>query len=407
MRVAICVWAGSGVSGYRQLLSIPEVWLLAAAKILARLPDTAFTLAGLFLVRSHTQSYTLAGATLAASAASWIVAARWLAASVERRHGASRVRHLLVLTLGLVCAVSCFVVIAALDLPGWLFVPAACLFGATYPPVGALTRTRLSELAGRRHAAAAHGWENITTETVFIAGPMVASAAIAAELAHELFLCFGVLVLAGVCLYVAAERRLPATSQVPQQPASSDRCGSSWLQRNVWPVYCAGALWLACYDAAVVGLAALAEQRNASALAGVWVAAMSVGGIGGALVYGSLRKTTRLRRPAAIGLAAYGIIALLPLLGSLWLAAAALVVGAVGAVPYMLFYLWLDAEAPPHQRAETYQALTAAMMVGTFVATAGAGILADHVGLAGPFLLAATAALAGSVIAAIWAPQRA
>jgi MFS family permease len=151
-----------------------------------------------------------------------------------------------------------------------------------------------------------------------------------------------------------------------------------------------------------VATPALALSRGAPALGGVLIAALSVGGITGALIYGGRRWTAdpsvRLLSLLCIVGSAATLLALgppLPVVG------VGLALVGVGLNPvFTTASLLIDRHSGP-RAAESFGWMSTAVGGGTALGSAAAGALAQSAGVLSAFLAAAIAAYVAVIIAAL------
>lgn len=271
---------------------------------------------------------------------------------------------------------------------------AALVFGLFDPPMGSLIRSQWTRvLPGELHKAA-HVWENVSTELLYVIGPLLASLALLLDLLPQLFLFYALLLFGQALLF----RRLPNRSETKTESCSSRR--RPWACPALYPVFLAGLLWLFCFDVTVISLAALAEQRDSAAWGGIWVAGLSLGGLVGGVLYGlSSIAGHRLRIDLLLGFGLYGAAGLLFLLPSGLLLAGTVMLGAVSALAFAGIFLWIDRLWKQPDRAEAYQTLISSLALGTFLGTLLGGWAVDHLGPEKTMMYGAVATLLAALLA--------
>jgi predicted MFS family arabinose efflux permease len=284
---------------------------------------------------------------------------------------------------------------------GWWFCVAAAAFGAANPPVGSLLRAWWMDAVEDRLQQAAHGWENATTEALYASGPLIAALALAFGKLEVLYAAYAAMLLAGVWMCCNADGAGAGTKAAAEDGEAGGEGVPVRRQPGLWPALLCAALWIACYDGAVVGLTALAHDRGVTASAGAWVACLSAGGLIGGLLYGVYaRPASRLRRELMAGMLLYACLGGVFLLPGWGVAAACVLIGAASAVPFAGVYVWVDERMVGAGRVAAYQAMSAAMCAGGVVGAAAGGLLVEVAGVQAELLASGGAAVLAAAIAA-------
>lgn len=372
-----------------RLFVSPSVARQAALGALAQISQGAAPVGLVIVVGGGTGSISLAGA---------VVAAMWVTAGIGRPiqgqlmdtygHGrflsASGVVHaaaLVVLTL-----------LARSATPGALIVALGAVAGASLPPVSSSMRVvwAQDEVLARR--ARAFSLVYVSQSVAVLIGPLVialviaiASGAIALDVAAAI-------TAAGTIAYAASIR-----PRAVGRPASHRRLLRS---RGVMRLLAVMLLVGITIGALEVAAPALAIQRGAPVLGGVLNALMSVGGVAGALLYGSVRWRAHdgVRLPWLLGLATVASASLV-VLPALSLVGLSMFVAGLGIFPGLIAVsLLLDGLA--RGTAAGFGWLSTASAGGTALGSALAGALGQGSGLAAAFAAAAVAAALALAVSA-------
>jgi predicted MFS family arabinose efflux permease len=380
--------ATRGATGYAAVLRRPHALPLSAWAALARLQFGVIPLATLLLLAGTRGSYAEAGA---ATAAYGLTAGLLMPV---RARAADRFGHGRVLVVaGLLNAVGVACVVALASAPIWALVLVALVAGSLPPPVGPVMRSSWRDIVDGDPTVmrTAFSFDSVSEEVLYVVGPLVAAAAVAAYGATGVILVsVAALVVAAVGMASVLRRMRPARDAGAARPAVPWRSARFLL--GLLPALAIGLLLGGLELAAVAAVVALAGQGAA----GVPAALIAVGSIVGGLVYGRRRwrgtasgQAVVAVLGAAVAVAAGALVSalLVPVL------VAFLVAGLFVAPAVVASYLVAD-EAVGAATAESTSWVTAAFNVGTAAGTLMAGLLVDRDGPG-----RALAALAGTTVA--------
>lgn len=308
-----------------------------------------------------------------------------------------------------VAAVVVFVLAGAGGGASPLVLGSAAVAGVSVPALTAAVRAWLPTVLRRdAERTASYALLSVAFQAAVAVGPLVVSACVVLAGPELAAAAAAALVGAATVLYVA---RSDSSALAPRDGGTAADARTSRHSRTLTPglglVLGLTAATGAGFGSLLVTVPTTMTARGTPALAGVAFAAVALGEVGGALVYGAQRwRTSRVRRlSAALMLlgAAYGTAALVVdvdagLVGALMLSGAA-----GGPVAIMLSAL-LDDVVEPGGLGRAYATLVSANLVAIAGGSAVAGLVADTLTpsalLAGPAalsLLAAGAALLGRV----------
>lgn len=266
---------------YGRILRVPGVAVLVVATTITRLPFAINSIAVVLFLRETTGSFAIAGLVAGALALGAAAGAPFAGRLVDRR-GARVLMPLAVVHAGSVLGIwalgSAGVSAALTALP-------ALTAGASFPPAGALLRSRWPHLL--RDPELVHGayaLDSVNIELSFVSGPLITAALVAVAGPEFALGASALLVLAGTSMFLARFPREQAELVIrPEKP--------SWLGPLADPAVRMVALssvpigiCLGCIEVALPGFAHdQGQAATAGVLLAVWSAASGVGG----LVYGA------------------------------------------------------------------------------------------------------------------------
>ena len=376
---------------YRQLFAAPEARRLVAASLSARLAIGAFTLPLLLTVQQATGSFATAGV----AAGAWAIAVAVSSPVRGRLVDARGSRRVLPAMVGLSATALLLIAVLAEVAPVWLLVLLAGLAGAATPPLVAAMRLEWQRVLGPGdpRLAQAYALESGAQTAMFVVGPLLASAGIAAVGARSTLGACAVTLVLGTCAFAAVAGAEPSEA--------GTRAGSPIRLPGVLTIVIVIALADIALGAVDVLVPAFADERGSPELAGVLLAVFAASSVVGALAYG--RRSWALptaHQLVAILLATAATIALLALPFALLVFGVVLALaGAPSVVHWAASSLALDAASGGRGGAEAYTWLSAANGVGIAAGNVLGGAAFERWGLATAFLLAAAGpALAAMVV---------
>lgn len=379
---------------YARILRVPGVAVLIAATMVTRLPFAINGLAVVLFLRETTGSFGIAG-LVAGALALGAAAGAPLAGRLVDRRGARVLMPL--------AAVHAFAVLAIWALgdagaaPALIAIPAA-LAGASFPPSGALLRSRFPGLLGDEDLVrGAYALDSVNIELSFVGGPLITALLVALAGPEFALGVSAVLVIAGTALFLS---RLPGD----RGPLDSASAGGGYLGPLGDPAIRMVALTTFpigfCLGAIEVALPAFSHAEDSPALAGVLLALWSLASGLGGLIYG-----TRVRGglvDSFLGIALVFPFACLPMvLAQSPLAMIPLVVLAgLPIAPLIASRNRLVGElAPADTGAESFTWLMTALVAGLAVGNAIGGALAQSEGWEAAVLAGCAVAVLGAATA--------
>jgi hypothetical protein len=353
------------------VLRAPQVPLLLVASQVGRLPLAAAPLALLLFARQSV-SLAVSGIVVAVFTAGMAVSAPLLARAVDRR----RQPPVLYGSAGL-SALGYLAAAASAGRPALLLTGAA-FAGLGTPPLEGCLRALWPSLVAPADVTAAYALDIALQEVIFVAGPLVTLAAIAAAGPAAGLITAAALQLGGVAAFV----RAPAVRGWRGEPAHRHWAGPLRVPRLVALV--AG---VACVGAAVgsvpVALTGYAEAAGDRGLTGWLLACQAVGALIGGLLYTKARPGGPGRLPLLAACFAAGYVPLLLVPSPAPMALLQLISG-VGLPPLLTAaFLAADRLAPPGTAVEAFAWIFTAFTVGSATGAAVTGPLAEAGGRAG------------------------
>ena len=386
----------SGRARYAAVLRLPHVAPLLVASMLARLPYGVYALAAILYLAEARDSYAVAGLVDGAFAIGAAVGApaqsRWIDRIGQRR-------VLLPAALLDAAATGLLIWLTESGAPTVALVACGLAGGFAVPSIGGALRALWPELLRRRDdlMPTAFALDSVAVEALFTVGPLLAAVMIAlASPASALVLC-AVCSLAGTIAFVT---RPPSLNWRPD--------GGSGERGRLGPLRSAGVRTIVlssvpvgfCFGAVEISLPAFAEQHGTRELAGVLLAAWSIGSLAGGLAYGARNW------PGSLGSVYLWLSVLLPLGYFPALVAPSVAAMALLILPAGLLIAPLGAAgneligrvAPAGTVTEAYAWPVTAILVGFAAGTAGGGALVEAADWRACFVAAAVAAGLGAAV---------
>jgi predicted MFS family arabinose efflux permease len=393
--------ADRGSSSYAAVLRRRHALPLSAWAALARLQFGIIPISTLLLLSSTRGSYAEAGA---ATAAYGLTAGLLMPA---RARAADRFGHGRVLVVaGLLNAAGVAAIVALASAPLWALVLVALVAGSLPPPVGPVMRSSWHDIVDGEPVLlrTAFSFDSVSEEVLYVVGPLVAAAAVAAFGAPPVILVSVGLLLVATAGMASVLRTMHATRDdggVRERPRVPWR--SLRFLLGLLPALAIGVLLGGLELAAVAVVIGLSGQG----IAGVPAALIAIGSIAGGLVYGRRRwrGTASSQAVIAVLASAAAVAAASAVSGVLPAVLAAFLVAGVFVAPAVVASYLVADEAVTGASAESTAWVTAAFNVGTAIGTLLAGLVVDRDG-AGWALLALAATTTVITVVAVAALRR-
>ena len=379
-------------SCYLGVLRRPGTARLLTPTLVARIPDSIAATAIVVLVRSVTSSYFTAGLAAGAFGIGTAVSAPLTGRAVDRL-GQRRVLPVLAATFA---AALIALVLESGQHNGAAAAALAAAAGLTRPPIEAALRAQWPRLVPPAQVDAAYALDSTVQELIWIAGPLLLAAFLAAGSRQLPLIACAVLSIAGTAGYTTGLRAGPAARNARTAAVSPLR------QVRLRMLLVCGACYGVSAGILNLALVAFAGTHGGVAWAGVLVAIWGAGSLAGGVAYGSRNWKSPVEGRAMICLALFG--------GTLMLLAAApgLLILAVAMVCLGLpLSPWLGSLSASVQRAvpaassaEAFAWSFAVITVGMAAGNAVSGVVIQHANTAAAFVSAGALSLAGALFGA-------
>ena len=383
--------------GYLEILRSPAGLLILASGV-ARFAWGVEGLALVFHVQEAADSYTAAGLAVAALAVPSAVLAPWRGLLVDR-HGRSAMLALALSAAALVLAIA---LTPAVGPSALSYIALAGLTGVVAPPFTAWTRAALAARLQGEALRSAYTVDNIFEESAFVVGPLLAGIVIAvATPGAALVVAACLIIFGGVTLSTGRLGR----EWTPLRRDHSESARGSLNRRLALAFACMAGVGagIGLFEVAV---AAFADAQGSKGSAGLVFAALSIGGILGALAYGARSWPGSTSRQYAALLAILGAgLALLALpAGIAALSAVAAIAGLAFTPVFIANSLLIEEFSPGGPGAVSFTWVTVAMNGGLAAGAAICGGLVEGHGTDPAFLVAGAVVLVSAAAALLLEP---
>lgn len=398
-------------SAYIPLLRIGAVRAQALTGLVAQMTQGAAGVGIVLVVRQHTGSLPLAGAVVGS-----LSIAAGISRPVQGRLIDVRGPAGVMVVCGIVHPAALIGIVGFSNLRAlrWLLIVLGVVAGLALPPVSTSMRARWGEIAGEGERTAAYSLVYLVQEVSILAGPLILGGLIAVSTSSVALIVVAALAGAGTLGFAAtvpAFTPRPVTTPRPERPPAApgkdtkQRAGSVLRVPAVRAVLLGALLLGAVIGALEVGVPIFATAHGSPAAAGLLIAALSVGGIAGATIYGSGRWTAAPANRLLLLLVAMTICLglTIPVDGLVLMGLVLLLAGVPLNPALATFSLLIDDHVPIGAAAEAFGWLSTALAVGTGAANAIAAAVAHRHEPRAAFVVAAVAGLLGTAVAAVGA----
>jgi MFS family permease len=379
------------------VLKSPGALRVLAASLVGRLPFGTVPLALLLFARGNQHTLTAGGALVGVYIAGTAAGAPLLARAVDRY------RQPPVLLAATALSTAGFALVAMGGAGAFLVAMlGVALAGLGAPPLEACLRALWPDLLAPRLLHAGYALDIATQELIFIAGPLVTTAAVAVAGPSAGLLLAALLQLAGTLVFATA----PAARR--WRGVAAERHWAGPLRRARFVLLLLGVVLTgAAVGSVAVAVTAHAEAVADRSLAGWLLSAQALGALIAGLAYARWPADHRRRLPLLAGALALGY---LPLLLTPGIAAMAplMMLSGLGLPPLLTAtFITVDELVPPGTAAEAFAWTATAFAVGSAGGSALDGILVDAAGPRAGFALAPVAAALATFLLARLATARA
>ncbi len=381
------------LSPYTELLRIPGTLRFSSSGFVARLPLSMLGLGCILFLTLQGNSYAVAGAVSAAGALTNAFCAPVLSRYIDR-YGQHRV---LPFTASFSIAFqTVFIVLVLRDAPMWTWFLTWCLGEMFVANIGSLIRARwayvLTESAQIRTAFA---FESVVDEIIFIAGPPIAT-----------FIALGVTDYAAIVasmglLAVGAFLLVPQRATEPPRTTVEHHEGGPALLFPGMPIVALVYVLVGIvFGAFEVGTVAYTREYGQPEMAGILLAAYSVGSAVAGLVFGAVHLKMRLPRQFMWSMIALAIACLpLPFIHSVFLLGFIGLFTGFTVSPVLITGSALTEELVPSSRlTEGLSIVGAGIGVGFALGSVVSGIIIDAHGASPAFGVLSVSAVIGALI---------
>jgi MFS family permease len=378
---------------YGRILRVPGVAILISATTLTRLPFAINGLAVILFLREETGSFATAGLVAGSLALGAGLGAPLAARLVDRRGTA----WLLPLAVAHGAAILAIWGLGSIDASTAALVATSLAAGASFPPSGAVLRSRWPELLGGdpELVRGAYAFDSVTIEVSFVSGPLITGALVAFSGPEAALALSSVLVVAGTLLFLA---RLPDRHRA--LPATEHTAGLGPLRSPAIRLIALTTIPVGfCIGTIEVTIPAFSRDAGDAALSGLllalWSAASGVGG----LVFGA-RQTRRALLDTYLLIGLVFPLACLPLIAAtspLTMGLLVLLAGAPIAPLIATRNELISVAAPEGTGTEAFTWLMTALIAGLSLGTAIAGAVIEATGWPEAVLVGVAVAGSGAI----------
>ncbi len=375
-------------NNYRSVLTAPGCFRLLSTALVGRLPQGMSSLSVLLLVRDATHSYAAAGVAVGAQALAAAAGAPVLGRMIDRFDRRLVVGPAAALQAGLYVLLA---LAAAGDAGTLVLIACAALAGALVPPIAPVVRTMLRDLFEEDAVReTAYALEAIAQETIWVAGPLLATVIITLASPELAVMLLGAIGLSGTLLFLSSPLLDVPEDQAREHAHAGSALASVDLRWLLLPVTLMGF----GLGAVEVGIPALALHHGSRAASGFLLALWSLGSMAGGIWY----STARWRSPLG---SRYGLLMLadcgctIPLIAANSIAAGAVcsfVAGLAIAPVFSCQYVLVGEVVVPGTEHEAFSWLLSGLIGGLAVGAAVGGVVVSSLGVRAPFVIACLAA---------------
>jgi len=269
---------------YSELFKTPGAKRIASAGFIARLPIAMDALAIILFVQSVDGRYAIAGSLTAVAALVTVISSPLWSKAAD--HFGQRI----VLSTAIpirIFAIITFISLVMNGAPVWSWFAAIFLAESASVSIGSMTRRRWAHILGgdkKDVLSTSYTFESLLDEFIYILGPVVTTAVVAA-IAPSAGLILGVLfLLVGIPLLISHRNSDPGVEHRHVGTKLKSVFRNQKLQAVAIPLTIAGG----AFSAVNICVVAFSEERGAKSISGVLLGIWAVGGAVSALINGSI-----------------------------------------------------------------------------------------------------------------------
>ena len=273
------------LSTYRDLFKLPGAARIASGGFIARMPIAMDAIAIILFIYSVDKRFALAGALTAVAAVTTVVSSP-LWSKVADRKGQ---RFVLSIAVPIrVAAIIAFINLVLAGAPIWTWFLSIFVAEAGSISMGSMSRRRWVHIIDgqdKHLLATSYAYESLADELVFILGPVITTAIVAA-IDPAAGLILGILfLLIGVPLVATHKKSDPGVELHQGEEKQSSVMRDRNLQAIAIPMTIIGG----CFSAVNICVVALTTEQDLKAVSGLLLGIWAVGGALSALVNGAIR----------------------------------------------------------------------------------------------------------------------
>jgi MFS family permease len=270
---------------YTELFTTPGARRIASAGFIARMPIAMDTIAIILFVHSVDSRYTIAGSLTALAALTTVISAP-LWSKVADTHGQ---RFVLKTAVPIrISAIIAFILLVKNDAPLWSWFLAIFIAESASLSIGSMTRRRWVHLIDKDKKdllATSYAFESLLDEFIYILGPIITTAIVAA-IAPVAGLLLGIgFLIVGVPLIASHRSSDPGIEHREVDEKLKSVMRNKKLQAIAIPLTIAGG----CFSAVNISVVAFAAEKNLASLSGLILGMWAAGGAVSAVINGAIR----------------------------------------------------------------------------------------------------------------------
>jgi MFS family permease len=269
---------------YSELFKTPGAKRIASAGFIARLPIAMDALAIILFVQSVDGRYAIAGSLTAVAALVTVISSPLWSKAAD--HFGQRI----VLSTAIpvrIFAIITFIALVKNGAPVWSWFAAIFLAESASVSIGSMTRRRWAHVLSADKKAVlstSYTFESLLDEFIYILGPVITTAVVAA-IAPSAGLLLGVIfLLVGAPLLISHKKSDPGIEHRHVGEKLKSVFRNQKLQAVAIPLTIAGG----AFSAVNICVVAFSEERGAKSISGVLLGVWAVGGAVSALINGSI-----------------------------------------------------------------------------------------------------------------------
>ena len=270
---------------YSDLFKIPGAQRIAAAGLIARMPIAMDTLAIIFFVQSVDGRYSIAGALTGFAALTTVISAP-LWAKVADLKGQ---RFVLSIAVPIrILAIIVFILLVKSGAPLWSWFLSIFIAESASISMGSMTRRRWVHMIDSKDKdllATSYLFESLLDEFIFVFGPVITTAVVAAISPVAGLILGAVFLIIGAPLIALHKESDPGVEPREIDEKINSVMRHTKLRAVALPLTIAGG----SFSAVNIGVVAFSDERGMKSVAGLLLGIWALGGAVSALINGAIR----------------------------------------------------------------------------------------------------------------------